>query len=118
MSNLSTEVSLTTDVSMADHVDGKLSDLLLFTAAQGNVRLHEFGEELRTVIQTIVPNKTPIHLIMDGYSDERVDDSLANYSGFRIGPAPLEVSSGFVFLAGSYDDLTNECNHSPLIERH
>lgn len=69
-----------------------------FTVAQGNVRLHEFGEELRTVIQTIVPNKTPIHLIMDGYSDERVDDSSANYSGFRIGPAPLEVSVGLVFL--------------------
>ena len=78
------------------HADGVLSDHCYFSAAQGNVRLHEFGEELRTVIQTIVPNKTPIHLIMYGYSDERVEDTSAGYSGFRIGPAPLEVSVFFL----------------------
>ena len=58
--------------------------------AQGSVRLKEFGEELRAVIQTIIPGKTPIHLILDGHTDERIDDTPASYSGFRIGPAPLE----------------------------
>jgi len=68
-----------------------ISTMILLLPAQGNVRLKDFGEELRTVIQTIIPTKTPIHLILDGFSDERVEDQSGSYSGFRIGPAPLEV---------------------------
>lgn len=55
------------------------------------MRLQEFGEELRTVISTIVPNKTPIHLVLDGHAEDRVDENAVSYSGFRIGPATLEV---------------------------
>ena len=52
------------------------------------VRLDQFGEQLREVIQCIIPDRTPIHLVLDGRADE---SSQRNYGGFsRLGPAPLK----------------------------
>lgn len=52
------------------------------------IRLDQFGEQLREVIQCIIPDRTPIHLVLDGRADE---GSKQNYGGFsRLGPAPLE----------------------------
>ena len=52
------------------------------------VRLDQFGEHLREVIQCIIPDRTPIHLVLDGRAD---DSSQRTYGGFsRLGPAPLE----------------------------
>jgi hypothetical protein len=57
------------------------------------VGLKSFGEHLRAVITSIVPIKTPINLVLDGLlEDTGEEEGAANYAGFRIGPAPLEVS--------------------------
>lgn len=59
--------------------------------AEGSVRLPQFGEELRDAIKSIIPDRTPIHLLLDGRSEERLEEGPVNYGGFsRIGPAPLE----------------------------
>lgn len=77
--------------------------------AQGAVRLKEFGEELRGVIMSIIPNNTPVHLILDGLSEETVDESLASYSGYhRIGPAPIEVRTEY-FYRRSIDVAVRSC---------
>lgn len=68
----------------------ELSGVEFVYRTQGSVRLKEFGGELRDVIKSIIPNKTPIHLVLDGLPEER-DDASLNHGGFRIGPAPLEV---------------------------
>lgn len=57
--------------------------------AEGNVRLDQFGEALREVIKSIIPDKTPIHLVLDGRSETKIEDSPQNF-GFRLGPTPLE----------------------------
>lgn len=52
------------------------------------VRLEQFGDGLREVIKSIIPERTPIHLVLDGRDE---DSSQRNYGGFgRLGPAPLE----------------------------
>lgn len=58
---------------------------------EGAVRLDQFGEELRAVIKSIIPARTPIHLVLDGRVTERSEEGGSGYGGFsRIGPAPLE----------------------------
>jgi hypothetical protein len=54
--------------------------------------LKEFGEELRTVIMSIIPSKTPINLVSDGLFDESSDEASATLTGYRLGQGPLEVS--------------------------
>jgi hypothetical protein len=51
-----------------------------------DVKLEQFGKELKEVIRCIIPDKTPIHLVLDGRAEEREPQS---YSGFRMG-AQLE----------------------------
>ncbi|CAB9509212.1 expressed unknown protein [Seminavis robusta] len=52
------------------------------------IRLDQFGDQLREVIKCIIPDRTPIHLVLDGRVDE---GSQRGYTGFsRLGPAPLE----------------------------
>lgn len=59
----------------------------VYRTASG-VRLEQFGEALREVIKCIIPDRTPIHLVLDGKADE---SSQRGYGGFsRLGPAPLE----------------------------
>lgn len=53
-----------------------------------NVKLEQFGKELREVIRCIIPDKTPIHLVLDGRPDENPQQ---NYTGFsRMGGSALE----------------------------
>jgi hypothetical protein len=53
-----------------------------------NVKLEQFGKELRAVIRCIIPDKTPIHLVLDGRPEENAQQ---NYTGFsRMAGAPLE----------------------------
>ena len=53
-----------------------------------NVKLEQFGKELREVIRCIIPEKTPIHLVLDGRPEENIQQS---YTGFsRMAGAPLE----------------------------
>jgi len=50
--------------------------------------LTTFGTELRDVLRSIIPEKTPIHLVLDGRPEESVQ---TNPAGFvRMGGAPLE----------------------------
>jgi hypothetical protein len=65
---------------------------LTHSFSSGFSRLKEFGEELRSVILSILPSNTPIHLVLDGTSEEVTDDSATTFSGYRIGPTPIEVS--------------------------
>lgn len=53
-----------------------------------SVTLDQFGKELREVVRCIVPEKTPIHLVLDGRPEET---SLQHYSsGFSRMSAALE----------------------------
>jgi len=53
-----------------------------------NMTLSRFGKELRDVLRCIIPEKTPIHLVLDGRPEESVQP---NPTGFiRVGGAPLE----------------------------
>ena len=50
--------------------------------------LTRFGKELRDVLRSIIPDKTPIHLVLDGRAEESVQ---VNPGGFmRMGGAPLQ----------------------------
>lgn len=63
--------------------------------------MKEFAEELRGVIMSIIPSKTPINLVFDGVVEE-ADDNATTLSGYRLGQVPLEVSNKYVdmpFLA-------------------
>lgn len=61
---------------------------------QNDIPLKRFGEELREVIKSIIPDNTPIHLILDGVSDDILEESTIGFTGFsRIGQAPLEVGA-------------------------
>jgi hypothetical protein len=53
--------------------------------------LKEFAEELRSVIMSIIPSKTPINLVFDGVVEES-DENVSTLSGYRLGQVPLEVS--------------------------
>lgn len=54
--------------------------------AATNVTLTKFGKELKDVIRCIIPDNTPIHLVLDG----RPEESLQPTSGLRMGGAQLE----------------------------
>jgi hypothetical protein len=55
---------------------------------QTKMSLTKFGRELREVLRSIIPDKTPIHLVLDGRPEESVQ---TNPSGLiRMGGAPLE----------------------------
>jgi hypothetical protein len=54
--------------------------------AASTIKLEEFGEELKEVIRCIIPDNTPIHLVLDSRAEEREP---RNYTGFRMG-AQLE----------------------------
>lgn len=64
----------------------------MFALVLGTARLKEFAEELRSVIMSIIPSKTPINLVFDGVVEESADESAATLSGYRLGQVPLEVS--------------------------
>ncbi|VEU36301.1 unnamed protein product [Pseudo-nitzschia multistriata] len=52
------------------------------------ISLSKFGTELRDVLRSIIPENTPIHLVLDGRPEESAQ---TNPSGFiRMGGAPLE----------------------------
>jgi hypothetical protein len=40
---------------------------------------------------SIVPSKTPIHLVSDGLFDESSEEASATLTGYRLGQGPLEV---------------------------
>ena len=50
------------------------------------VKLEQFGQELKEVIRCIIPDNTPIHLVLDGRAEE---DEPRSFAGFRLG-AQLE----------------------------
>eukprot|EP00535_Pseudo-nitzschia_heimii_P008056 CAMPEP_0197181318 /NCGR_PEP_ID=MMETSP1423-20130617/5641_1 /TAXON_ID=476441 /ORGANISM="Pseudo-nitzschia heimii, Strain UNC1101" /LENGTH=3706 /DNA_ID=CAMNT_0042631551 /DNA_START=249 /DNA_END=11369 /DNA_ORIENTATION=- len=50
--------------------------------------LTKFGKELRGVLRSIIPDKTPIHLVLDGRPDESVQTNPAGF--IRMGGAPLD----------------------------
>jgi len=53
-----------------------------------NVTLTKFGRELREVIKCIIPDKTPIHLVLDGRPEENIQPASGGF--IRMGGAPLE----------------------------
>jgi Dock homology region 2 len=55
--------------------------------SDANDSIVNFGKELRDVLRCIIPDNTPIHLVLDGRPDENFQPNL---SGPRIGGAPLE----------------------------
>ena len=69
----------------------ELSGVEFVYRTEGSVRLDTFGQELREVIKSIIPDNTPIHLVLDGRSEERFEEGATSNFGFnRLGPAPLE----------------------------
>lgn len=69
----------------------ELSGVEFVYRTEGAVRLDQFGEELREVIKSIIPGRTPIHLVLDGRAPDRSEDGAIAIHGFsRIGPAPLD----------------------------
>eukprot|EP00536_Pseudo-nitzschia_multiseries_P017308 jgi/Psemu1/248066/estExt_Genewise1.C_14790007 len=50
--------------------------------------LTKFGAELRDVLRSIIPEKTPIHLVLDGRPEDSVQTNPAGF--IRMGGAPLE----------------------------
>ncbi len=63
----------------------------------GTARLKEFAEELRSVIMSIIPSKTPINLVFDGVVEEAADESSATLTGYRLGQVPLEVRDDHIY---------------------
>ena len=55
---------------------------------QTKMSLTRFGKELRDVLRSIIPDNTPIHLVLDGRAEESMQ---TNPGGFiRMGGTPLE----------------------------
>lgn len=50
--------------------------------------LTRFGRELRDVLRSIIPDKTPIHLVLDGRAEESVEPVQTGFN--RMGGAQLE----------------------------
>ncbi len=52
--------------------------------------LAKFGAELKQTVKSIIQENTPIHLVLDGRVEERVEEGISNFGNYgRIGPAPL-----------------------------
>lgn len=58
--------------------------------AEGSFCLDDFGAELKKTVKSIIQENTPIHLVLDGRVEERIEEGSSNFGNFgRIGPAPL-----------------------------
>jgi hypothetical protein len=58
--------------------------------AEGSFCLARFGAELKQTVKSIIQENTPIHLVLDGRVEERVEEGNSNFGNYgRIGPAPL-----------------------------
>jgi hypothetical protein len=68
----------------------ELNGIEFIYRAEGTVRLDQFGQELRDVVKSIIPDKTPIHLVLDGRSETKLEDGAMNFGYNRMGPTPLE----------------------------
>jgi len=69
----------------------ELSGVEFVYRAEGNVKLEIFGQELMKVIKSIIPDNTPIHLVLDGRTEERIEENGSTAFTFnRLGPASLE----------------------------
>lgn len=68
----------------------ELSGVEFVYRTEGSVRLDQFGQDLQEVIKSIIPDKTPIHLVLDGKVDQRIEDNPSNFGFNRLGPTPLE----------------------------
>lgn len=68
----------------------ELSGVEFIYRTEASIRLDQFGDHLRDVIKSIIPDKTPIHLLLDGRVEDKVDDASVTFGFSRIGPAPLE----------------------------
>lgn len=67
----------------------ELSGVEFVYRTEGSVCLDEFGDNLKAVIKSIIPDNTPIHLLLDGRKEERSDEGATSLGFSRIGPAPL-----------------------------
>ncbi|GKY91607.1 hypothetical protein MPSEU_000132600 [Mayamaea pseudoterrestris] len=69
----------------------ELSGVEFIYRTEANIRLDNFGDHLKSMIKSIIPDKTPIHLLLDDRIEEKVDESNSTPFGYgRIGAAPLE----------------------------
>ena len=57
---------------------------------EGDGRLEMFGQELLAVIKSIIPDNTPIHIVLDGRTEERIEENGSTNFFNRLGPTPLE----------------------------
>ena len=58
-----------------------------------SVKLEQFGTELREVIRCIIPEKTPIHLALDGRAEEVSQPSASNrLSGASLEPVRVKIT--------------------------
>jgi len=51
------------------------------------VQLDQFGDDLREIIRSIIPDKTPIHLALDGRPDEPTQQNFTGFSRMASGTA-------------------------------
>jgi Dock homology region 2 len=68
----------------------ELSGVEFVYRTEGSVRLDQFGQDLKEVIKSIIPDNTPIHLVLDGKVDQRLEDNPSAFALNRLGPTPLE----------------------------
>ncbi|KAG7374623.1 Dock homology region 2 domain containing protein [Nitzschia inconspicua] len=57
-----------------------------------NTTLSKFGKELRDVIRCIIPENTPIHLVLDGRSEESLQPSFNRMGGTPLEPVRVKVT--------------------------
>ncbi|GAX19245.1 hypothetical protein FisN_4Lh171 [Fistulifera solaris] len=58
--------------------------------AESSLCLAKFGAELKQTVKSIIQENTPIHLVLDGRVEERLEEGIFNVGNYgRIGPAPL-----------------------------
>ena len=67
----------------------ELSGVEFVYRTDGKMKLDLFGELLHDVMKSIVPDKTPIDLVLDGRSEEKYQEE-AEYSFSLVGPASLD----------------------------
>lgn len=70
----------------------ELSGIEFIYRTEGSLRLDTFGRELIQVIKSIIPDMTPIHLVLDGRTEERIEEngSTASFTFNRLGPSSVE----------------------------
>jgi hypothetical protein len=104
-----------------------LSGIEFVYRTQDIVRMKEFGDQLQEVIRSILPSIAPIHLTMDGFPDQTVDEEGSGALRFSH-QTPVEASrlvlSAFHYKA-TFDSqfssqLTKACPHqdysaSPIV---